>query len=151
MFKKIINYIFIYILLMICTGCSDNIFGNNESCSDCVLELSIPELMIDSNNYYHLDFNDNYIQTFAKLEAYVGVSYTHLGWGSDTEHCVDMWNYTDCNDVVNPASYSGSDGIANQMMGVHQEHIGDTITVHCGYYDDYGVQYLNNIKVIIDE
>jgi len=62
-----------------------------------------------------------------------------------------MWNHTECNDVVNPASYSGSDGIANQMMGVHQEHIGDTIIVHCGYYDDYGVQYLNNIKVIIDE
>ena len=151
MIKNIVKCIFIYISLLICVGCENNVVGMAESCSDCVLELSIPELTIDDNNYYHLEFNGDYIQTFAKLEAYVGVGYVHLEWNSDTEHCVEMWNYMDCNDVVNPASYSGSDGIANQMMGVHQEHIGDTITVHCGYYDDYGVQYLNNIKVIIDE
>ena len=132
-------------------GCDNNIVGANESCSECVLELSIPELIVDDNGYYHLEFDENYIQTFAKLEAYVGVGYAYLGWSSDTEHCVQMWNHVDCNDVVNPASYSGSDGIANQMMGVHQNHIGDTITVHCGYQDDYGVQYLNNIKVIINE
>ena len=41
--------------------------------------------------------------------------------------------------------------LRNQIMGVHQEHIGDTITVYCGYYDDYGKQYLNSIRVIIDE
>ena len=105
----------------------------------------------DSNGYYHLDYNYNHIQTFAKLEAYVGVNYVHLTWESDTKYCVQMWNFTECNDVVNPASYSGNDGIANQMMGVHQEHIGDTITVHCSYHDDYGVEYLNNVKVIINE
>ena len=136
---------------MICVSCSDNILGTENECLDCVLELSIPELNIDSNDYYHLDYNDDYIQTFAKIEAYVGVSYVHLGWQSDTEYCVQMWNHTECNDVVNPASYSGSDGYATQIMGVHQEHIGDTITVHCGYYDNYGEQYLNSIRIIIDE
>ena len=151
MVKNIINYIFIYTLLMICVSCSDNILGAENECLDCVLELSIPELNIDSNDYYHLDYNENYIQTFAKIEAYVGVSYVHLGWQSDTEYCVQMWNHTECNDVVNPASYSGSDGYAHQMIGVHQEHIGDTITVHCGYYDNYNEQYLNSISIIIDE
>ena len=53
--------------------------------------------------------------------------------------------------MINGSSYSGDDGIASNILGVHQEHIGDTITVNCGYYDDYGVQYLNTIKVIIDE
>ena len=151
MMKNVIKYIFIYISLMICTGCSDNMLGIDESCPECVLELDIPELTKDNNGYYHLEFDENYVQTFAKLEAYVGISYVHLGWQSDTEYCVQMWNHTECNDVVNPASYSGDDGIATQMMGVHQEHIGDTITVYCGYYDNYGEQYLNNIKVIIDE
>ena len=136
---------------MICVSCSDNILGTENECLDCVLELSIPELNIDSNDYYHLEYNENYIQTFAKIEAYVGVSYAHLGWQSDTEYCVQMWNHTECNDVVNPASYSGSDGYAHQMIGVHQEHIGDTITVHCGYYDNYNEQYLNSIRIIIDE
>ena len=136
---------------MICVSCSDNILGTENECLDCVLELSIPELNIDSNDYYHLEYNENYIQTFAKIEAYVGVSYVHLGWQSDTEYCVQMWNHTECNDVVNPASYSGSDGYATQIMGVHQEHVGDTITVYCGYYDNYGEQYLNSIRIIIDE
>tara|TARA_A100001515_G_C4567066_1_gene208515 strand:- start:97 stop:552 length:456 start_codon:yes stop_codon:yes gene_type:complete len=151
MVKNIINHIFIYTLLMVCVSCSDNILGTENECLDCVLELSIPELNIDSNDYYHLEYNENYIQTFAKIEAYVGVSYVHLGWQSDTEYCVQMWNHTECNDVVNPASYSGSDGYAHQMIGVHQEHIGDTITVHCGYYDNYNEQYLNSIRIIIDE
>ena len=151
MLKNMINHIFIYILLIICIGCESNIVGVTGSCSDCVLEVSVPDLDVDSNGFYHLEFDENYIQTFVKLEAYVGIGYAHLGWESDTENCVQMWNYMDCNDVVNPASYSDSDGYAYQMMGVHQEHIGDTITVHCGYYDNYGEQYLNNIKVIVDE
>ena len=151
MLKNMINHIFIYILLIICIGCESNIVGVTGSCSDCVLEVSVPDLDVDSNGFYHLEFDEYYIQTFVKLEAYVGIGYAHLGWESDTENCVQMWNYMDCNDVVNPASYSDSDGYAYQMMGVHQEHIGDTITVHCGYYDNYGEQYLNNIKVIVDE
>ena len=64
---------------------------------------------------------------------------------------VDVAVVIGANDVVNPASYSGSDGYATQIMGVHQEHIGDTITVHCGYYDSYNEQYLNSIRIIIDE
>ena len=151
MLKKMINRIFIYISLLICVGCGDSIVGTSENCDDCVLDLSIPELTMDDNSYYHLEFNGDYIQTFAKLEAYVGIGYAYLGWESDTEHCVQMWNHTECSDVVNPASYSGSDGYTNQMLGVHQEHVGDTITVHCGYYDDYGVQYLNTVRIIIDE
>ena len=149
--RNIINHIFIYILLVICIGCSDNIVGITEDCSNCVLELEIPELMTDDNGYYHLEFDENYIQTFTKIEAYVGIDYAYIGWESDTEYCVQMWNYIECNDVVNPASYSGSDGYAHQMLGVHQEHIGDTITVHCGYYDNYNEQYLNSIRIIIDE
>ena len=41
---------------MICVSCSDNILGAENECLDCVLELSIPELNIDSNDYYHLDY-----------------------------------------------------------------------------------------------
>jgi len=151
MLEKTIKYIFIYISLLICVGCENSLVGVDETCSNCVLELDIPELTKDDNGYHHLNYNYDYIQTFAKIEAYVGVGYVHLSWVSDAEHCVQMWNYTDCNDVVNPASYSGNDGFAHQMMGVHQEHIGDTITVYCGYYDEYNNEYLNQLRVIVDE
>ena len=83
---------------------SIDLLVNYHKNSKGTIKAPIPVFEIVEYLDYHLDFNDNYIQTFAKLEAYVGVSYTHLGWGSDTEHCVDMWNYTDCNDVVNPAA-----------------------------------------------
>ena len=152
MIKKVINYIFIYILLVLFIGCQDNIFAITDGeCSNCVLELDIPELQQDGNDYYHLEFNEDYIQSFTKIQAYVGNSYVYVGWGSDTENCIQMWNNEECDDVVNPASYSGYDGLAHTMLGVYQEHVGDTITVHCGYYDDYGLQHLNKLEIIVDE
>ena len=147
MLKNIISYIFIYILLV---GC-ENINGPTENCSDCILEMSIPELEIDENAYYHLPFNNEYIQTFTTIQVDVGHEYEYVGWTSDTQHCVDMWNYTDCNNVVNGSSYSDWDGLAYTIMGVHSEHIGDTVKVYCGYYDWYGTQYLDSLEVIIDE
>ena len=73
------------------------------------------------------------------------------GWTSNTQYCFE-WNGTQqCNNVVNGSSYSGSDGIASTILGVHQEHIGDTIKVHCGYYDNYGTQWLDSIRIKIDE
>ena len=148
MLRNIVSFIFIYIFII---SCDNSVFGTQE-CSNCILELSIPELEMDNNGYYHLEFNENYIQSFARIQAYVGHGYEYIGWTSNTEHCVDMWNeYTSCNNVVNGASYSGSDGYAYTMLGVHEEHIGDIIKVYCGYYDDYGVQYIDSIKVVVDE
>ena len=148
--ENIIKYIFIYTICIMSIGCESNLLGPDE-CSNCYLELEAPNLQIDENGIYHLDYIDDALQTFTQLKAYVGYGMEHLGWDSDTEYCVQMWNHTECNDVVNPVSYSDVDGYATQIMGVHQEHIGDTITVYCGYYDDYGKQYLNSIRIIIDE
>tara|TARA_B100000945_G_scaffold192677_1_gene154744 strand:+ start:678 stop:1133 length:456 start_codon:yes stop_codon:yes gene_type:complete len=151
MLKNTIKYIFIYTICLISIGCESNLFGPNDGCEECHLELEAPNLPLDENGIYHLDYIDGDLQTFTQLRAYVGYGMEYLGWESDTEYCVQMWNYIECNDVVNPASYSGSDGYATQIMGVHQEHIGDTVTVYCGYYDNYGKQYLNSIRIKIDE
>ena len=67
------------------------------------------------------------------------------------QYCFD-WNGTEqCYNVVNSSSYSGSDGIASTIIGVHEEHIGNIVKVYCGYYTDYGTQYLDSLEVIIDE
>ena len=145
MLKNIISYIFIYILLV---GC-ENVF-QPEECSNCFLELS-SELYVDENDYSHLYFNHDYIQTFTRIDAYVGYDYEYVGWTSNTQYCFE-WNGTlQCNSVVNGSSYSGSDGIASTIMGVHEVHIGDTIKVYCGYIDEYGTQYSSSLEVIIDE
>ena len=62
-----------------------------------------------------------------------------------------VWGYCAPVSIVNQASYSDEDGMAYTMMGVYQSNIGDTATIYCGYYDNWGVQYLDSIRVIIDE
>ena len=37
------------------------------------------------------------------------------------------------------------------MMGVMEENIGQTATIWVGYYDEYENQWLDSIKVKIDE
>ena len=145
MLKNIISFIFIYIFMV---GC-ENVF-QSEECLNCTLELST-ELMVDKNGYYHLNWEDGYQQTFTRLDAYVGNDYEFVSWASDTQFCFEWNGTTQCDDVVNGSSYSGSDGIASTIMGIHQVHIGDTIKVYCGYIDEYGTQYSNSLEVIIDE
>ena len=145
MLKNMISYIFIYILLI---GC-ESVF-QSEECSNCILELTT-ELELDSDGNYHLDFNQDYIQTFIRIDADVGHDYEYVGWTSDTQYCFEWNGTTQCSSVVNGSSYSGSDGIASTILGVHGEHIGNIVTVYCGYYDNYGEQWLDSIKVMIDE
>tara|TARA_Y100000310_G_C20626086_1_gene785976 strand:+ start:386 stop:835 length:450 start_codon:yes stop_codon:yes gene_type:complete len=149
MVRNIISYIFIYILLILSIGCNNNVIGPQE-CSDCVLELSA-ELDMDSDGYYNLDFVDGYVQTFARINAYVGHDYENVGWTSNSNFCIEFMGSTECSDVVNNSSYSGMDGIATTILGVHEEHIGETIVIYCGYYDDYGIQHLDSLEVIINE
>ena len=50
---------------------------------------------------------------------------------------------------MNPASYTDN-GVAHTVLAAWEEQIGDTLTVYAGYYDDCGIQYLDSIKVVID-
>ena len=146
MLRNIVSFIFIYIFII---GCDNSITGTQE-CSDCVLKLTT-ELEMDENGYYHLDFNDAYIQTFARIDAQVGHDDEYVGWTSNTYYCLDWNGFQQCNYVVNNASYSADDGVDSTILGVHDVHIGMTVTVYCGYYDDYGIQHLDSIKVVINE
>jgi hypothetical protein len=113
--------------------------------------MDIPSLDIDSNGYYHLDFNDNTLQTYVRLEAYVGYEYEYVGWGTDTYFEGCTWNQCESIPIVNGVSYSDDEGMVYTMLGVYEGNIADTAKVWCGYYDDYGVQHLDSLEVIIDE
>ena len=150
MLRNIVSFIFIYIFIISC-DISPIAYEQSVPCTDCILELSFPDLQMESDGYYHLDFIDGSNQTFTRIDAQVGHDYEYVGWTSDTEYCFD-WNGTEqCYNVVNSSSYSGSDGIASTIIGVHEEHIGNIVKVYCGYYTDYGTQYLDSLEVIIDE
>ena len=152
MLKKMIKHIFIYTTLCVLfVGCDNDVFGPTNECTTCSLELEAPDLPMDENGYYHLDYNGGDIQTFTKLRAYVGYEMEYLGWTTDTYFDGCTWNYCEDVPIVNGASYTDDDGYGYQMVGVYEGNIGDIATIWVGYYDEYGKQWLDSIRIMIDE
>ena len=142
------NLISFMIIFMFSVGCNNNITGT--SCPDCYLMLDIPDLSIDDNNYYNLNVLSDYIQTFAVVEADIGVDYENVGWTSDTYVNIEHMGFDNIVSVVNGSSYSNENGIANTVLGVYNTQVGDTITIYCGYYDSCQNHYLDSLKVVVE-
>ena len=149
--KKIIKYILICILFVGCEA--DGILSppTNGECSNCFLELEAPDLPMDESGDYYLNYNDGDLQTFTRLRAYVGYELEYLGWTTNISFEGCTWDYCEDVPVVNQASYSDNEGYAYQMMGVMEENIGQIATIWVGYYDYYGNQWLDSIRIQINE
>ena len=148
MLEKIIKYIFIYTICVMTIGCDNPM--SIETCDYCYLELEAPDLPM-VNGVYQLDYDNGSVQSFTKLRAYVGYEMEYLGWTTNVSFEGCTWNYCENVLVVNPASYSNDDGYAYQMMGVYEGNIGQTATIWVGYYDNYGTQWLDSIRIQINE
>ena len=146
--KNIIRYIFIYTIGILFVGCDNP--TSVESCDYCHLDIET-NLPIDENGIYHLNFNNDEIQTFTQLRAYVGYEYEYVGWTTNVTFEGCTWDYCEDVPIVNGSSYTLDDGYAYTMLGVYEENIGDVATIWVGYYDEYGNQWLDSIKVKIDE
>jgi hypothetical protein len=147
MVKKSILYIFIYTLLVGCDTQSILTNETSEECvSDCYLKVSAPSLQIDGNGYYHMEWLEGYNQTFSTLDANTGSDgITKVMWDSDSGiNYSGYWVNS-----VNPASYT-NDGVAHTVLSAWEEQIGDTLTIYAGYMDECGVEYIDSIKVVID-
>jgi hypothetical protein len=149
MLKKIIKYIFIYTICVITIGCDSNPLSN-QTCDYCHLELEAPDLPM-TDGVYQLNYTDGALQTFTQLRAYVGYEMEYLGWTTNVSFEGCTWNYCEDIPIVNPASYSNDEGYAYQMVGVMEENIGQTATIWVGYYDYYGNQWLDSIRIKINE
>ena len=145
MVKKTFLYIFIYTLLVGCN--TQNPLNNNECESDFIMNVEAPELEMDENGYYHIEWLEGYNQTFATLEAITNTEgYNKIYWTSQ-EGIEYGGEFVSC---VNPASYT-SDGIARQTMAVWEEMVGDTITIYAGFTDWCDVQYVDGIRIIVED
>ena len=143
MVKKSILYIFIYTLLV---GC-DTLILNNDCETDCYLDVEAPSLQIDSNGYYHMEWLEGYTQTFSTLDANTGSDeIVKVLWDSDSG--INYSGYWVSS--VNPASYTDN-GIAHTVLAAWEEQIGDTLTVYAQYQDECNIEYLDSIKVIIED
>ena len=149
MMKNIINYIFIYTIGVFFVGC-DNPTSQN-SCEYCYLNIEAPDLTMNENGVYQLDFNNGETQTFTQLRAYIGYEYEYVGWTTNVSFEGCTWGYCEDIPVVNGSGYSSDDGYAYQMMGVMEENIGQIATIWVGYFDDYGNQWLDSIRIKINE
>ena len=142
MVKKTFMYIFIYTLLV---GC-DTLILNNDCETDCYLDVEAPSLQMDGNGYYHMEWLEGYVQTFSTLDAKTGSDeIVKVMWESDSG--INYSGYWVSS--VNPASYT-DDGVAHTVLAAWEEQIGDTLTVYAQYQDDCGVEYIDSIKVVID-
>ena len=146
MVKNLLKYIFIYTLLV---GCDSNsVLGTCDS--NCYLDISAPDLEIDNNEYHHMTFLNGYIQTFTTLKAETGSdnTYEKLEWISNKEIYM---GYGEWANLVNGDSYTDEDGRARTVLGVWEIFVGDTITIYAGYKDECDIQYMDSLKVVIDE
>ena len=131
--------IFIYILLV---GCED---VTTEYYENSYLEIDAPSLE-QSNGYYQITFLEDYVQTFITLRAQTGNEYQKVSWISNKEiKIANVWT-----NLVNFASYTNNNGEAFTILGIWEEFINDTITVYCGYNDEYN-HYIDSLKVIVIE
>ena len=141
MVKNILKYIFIYILLV---GCNSPLI-----CEDCYLNTGAPDLQMDENGYYHMEFLDSYVQTFSTLEAKTGIiSYNQkINWVSNKEILIaGYWT-----NLVNGSSYTDEEGKAYTVLGVWENFIGDTVKVYSGYTDNCNILHVDSLEVVIDD
>jgi len=148
MVKKTFLYIFIYTLLV---GCDTQSILTNETSEECVsncyLKVSAPSLQIDENGYYHMEWLEGYNQTFSTLDANTGSDViTKVMWDSDSG--INYSGYWVSS--VNPASYT-NDGVAHTVLSAWEEQIGDTLTIYAGYVDNCYIEYIDSIKVVVDD
>ena len=143
MLKKIVSFIFIYIFII---GC-DNIMAPD--CSGYYLDTNAPSLEIDGNGYYHIEFLNDYSQTFTTLKAETGITdnYQKVKWISDYEYNMGNNNWVN---LVNQHSYTDDEGYAYTVLSVWQEFVGDTITVYTGYSSGCGIQFTDTLGVIVE-
>ena len=157
MVKKSIIYIFIYTLLVGCDTLSDmqkTVMGPTElgtTETDCYLEVSAPNLELDVNGYYHMEWLEGYVQTFSTLDANTGSEdmYQKVYWDSDSgiyENFTNEW--VPC---VNQASYTKY-GVAHTVLSVWEENIGDTVTIYSWYQETLSRnQFVDSLKVIVKD
>ena len=140
MVKNTLKYIFIYILLV---GCESPL-----TCEDCYIDITAPDLQIDENGYYHMEFLNSYVQTFSTLEVKTGITKYNqkVKWLSNKEILIaGYWT-----SLVNQSSYTNNDGKAYTVLGVWENFIGDTIKVYSGYTDNCNILHVDSLEVIID-
>ena len=135
--KMVSWVIFTYILLI---GCED------VTHSVRYLNIDAPNLT-KINGFYEMIHLSDYIQTFTTISAETGSfdEYQKLKWISNKEINIEGYWIN----PINKSSYTDENGDAYTTFSAWEEFINDTITVYCGYHDEYSNHYVDSLKIIV--
>ena len=143
MVRNIILYIFIYVL---CVGCESPLI-----CDDCYIDVSAPDLQLDDNGYYYIEFINGYTQVYSTLKVETGTNNQKVKWLSNREINIKYYGTDNWTNLVNTNSYTNDYGVAHTVLSVWEEFVGDTIKVYCGYTNDCNINYIDSMEVIIKQ
>ena len=153
MVKNIISYIFICVSLIGCDNQISNPIQSDmgEGVNNSGYYLEIESQLEYDGSYYHLVFLDGYIQTFTTLTAKTGSTYKtqELYWNTNKQYNIEFWDTDNYTDLVNSISYTDV-GVGYSVFGPWEDFMNDTITVYCNYMDEYGLTYIDSLKIIIE-
>ena len=147
MVRKLISYIFIYMMVVVTIGCDSSVL---EPCmSDSDLMIDAPNLIQDENGYYHMNFVDGYIQTFTTIEADVNLVHWPVAWISNKEYNIEHMGTDNWTNLVNQTSYTDDEGKAYTVLGVWETFVGDTIRIYSGYENECDIHFVDSLEVIV--
>ena len=135
-------------------NCDENIFDNNECCSDSANSLDIYDvwkqnnpLEQDSNGYYHFGYNP----TGQSDSDYGTVKYiteqptTRVFWTSPDSFFVEYMGQLIGQPIINNSTYSDGEGYGQQLFYIYSDFIGDTLTI----YGSINASIIDTVFVIV--
>ena len=146
MVKNFFLVIFISVLVISCDN-QNNIFGTNDNTDFYYLNLT-SYLEKDESGYYRMNLLNSYNQTFTTLKAETGSDFTvqKVSWTANKEINIDGYWVQ----LVNSSSYTDNFGEAHTVFSGWYEFLQDTITVFAEYDDEFGNNYLDSLKIIVE-
>ena len=104
---------------------------------------------MDENGYYHIEWLEGYNQTFATVTTVTNLQGSNRIYWSCDSGIEYNGEFIEC---INQVSYTQEGtGIAQQTMGIWEEMVNDTLTIYAGFEDWCCIQYVDSIKVIVNE
>jgi hypothetical protein len=153
MVKKSIIYIFIYTLLVGCNIQNPLIAGGSTSsqCNNYELDISAPDLKRDWKGYYHMEWQDSYVQTFTTLNATTGAGhgqYIHFTSDKGIYWPVGSDNFIES---INHDSFTRADGTTNAVFCSWESMIDQIATVTATWTDQCGNTHTDKLKIVIHD
>ena len=135
------KYLHIVLLVLVFSWSCEDQSQNKENCN---FSPSLYSSLPYNNGAYELELDQSSIQTFTTIFLDIGSEVVKkVEFASDVVVQVGSQWF----DLVNTTSYTRSDGTTQTTLGVFEQNVGEIINIYCGFYDDCGNHYTDQIII----